>query len=44
MQLTEFVCLHSDPLVMGVAVLEEIVVAGDKKQYSVWIGRCLIIV
>jgi hypothetical protein len=31
MQLTESVCLLSDPLAMGAADLEEIAVAGDKK-------------
>ena len=44
MQLTESICLLSDPLAIGVAVLEEIAVAADfKEQYPVWIGRCLII-
>ncbi len=39
MQLTESVCLLSDPLAMGAADLEEIAVAGDKKKYPVWINH-----
>ncbi len=39
MQLTESVCLLSDPLAMGAADLEEIAVAGDKEKYPVWFNH-----